>query len=312
MKTKRVGVLMAGPSSEREISIKSGRAVCRALEAKRIDYVPIELMSGPNTNGYKKLASDFISRQNIDIAFIALHGEFGEDGTVQEMLEKMNIPYTGSSSSSSRIAMNKITAKEIFKSNNIPVARHEVVKKGKRCDAKLYFNNLGQSLVIKPSNGGSSIGLNIVNQESDFYNSLKDAFKYSDKVLIEEYISGREITVGIIEDTYLPIVEIKPKRKFFDYRAKYEKGLTEYIVPAEIETGIYEKCQAIGLEAHKALNARSFSRVDMLLNKEKGPVVLEVNTIPGLTETSLLPKAAAASGISFEDLCIKILNSASW
>src|SRR3989338_9608130 len=129
MKTKRVGVLMGGPSSEREISIKSGKAVCKALEARRIDYVPVELMPGPNTNGYKKSVTDLIRQMKIDVAFVALHGEFGEDGTVQELLEKMNIPYTGSSSSASRVAMNKITAKEVFKSNNIPIAKHEVLKK---------------------------------------------------------------------------------------------------------------------------------------------------------------------------------------
>lgn len=315
MKNKRVAVLMGGPSSEREISIKSGRAVCRALDARKIDYVPIELMPGPYTNGYKEAVAAKLALLDIDIAFVALHGEFGEDGTVQALLEKMNIPYTGSSSSASRIAMNKITAKEVFRKNNIPTPRHAVLEKDKSAkghDAKIYFKDLGTELVVKPSNGGSSIGLDIVSNEKDLAKAIEDAFKYDDKLIIEEYIPGREITVGIIEDSALPIVEIIPKRKFFDYTAKYEKGLTDYIVPAEIEKSIYEKCQGVGLMAHKALSARSFSRVDMILNKEKGPVVLEVNTIPGLTETSLLPKAAKAVGIGFEDLCLKILESASW
>ena len=315
MKTKRVGVLMGGPSSEREISIKSGKAVCKALEARQIDYVPVELMAGPNTNGYKKSVTDLISRMKIGVAFVALHGEFGEDGTVQELLEKMNIPHTGSSSSASRVAMNKITAKEIFKLNFIPIARHEILTKDsfdKESNLSVYFRNLGSSLVVKPSNGGSSIGLNIADSEQGLKDAIRDAFKYDDKLIIEEYIPGREITVGVMEDKALPIVEIVPKRKFFDFTAKYEKGLTEYIVPAEIEKSIYKKCQDIGLKAHEALSAKSFSRVDIILNEKIGPVVLEVNTIPGLTETSLLPKAARSIGIEFEDLCLKILESASW
>jgi len=315
MKTKRVGVLMGGPSSEREISIKSGNAVCKALEARKINYVPVELMPGPNTNGYKKSAAGLISRMKIDVAFIALHGEFGEDGAVQAMLEEMGIPYTGSLSSASKVAMNKIAAKELLRSNNVPIARHETLnqetfKRG--AGLNLYFKSLGPSLVVKPSNGGSSIGLNIVASEKELKGAIADAFKYDDKLIIEEYIPGREITVGIIEDRALPIVEIVPKRKFFDFLSKYEKGMTEYIVPARIEKNIYQNCQAVGLKAHKALRARSFSRVDIILNDKKGPVVLELNTIPGLTETSLLPKAAKAVGIQFEDLCLKILESASW
>ena len=313
MNNNRVGVLMGGPSSEREISIKSGKAICRALEARKIDCVPVELMPGPNTNGYKESVAAKLALLNIDIAFIALHGEFGEDGAVQELLEKMHIPYTGSSSSASRVAMNKITAKEVFRANNIPIAKHEVLKKNmlaEGLDLKAYFRILGPELVVKPSNGGSSIGLNIVDNEKDLKAAINDAFRYDDKLIIEEYIPGREITVGIIENRALPIVEIVPKRKFFDFLAKYEKGLTEYIVPADIETPLYEKCQDMGLKAHKALSARSFSRVDIILNREKGPVILEVNTIPGFTETSLLPKAAMAIGIGFEDLCLKILESA--
>ncbi len=313
MKNKRVGVLMGGPSSEREISIKSGMAVCRALEAKKIDYVAIELQAGPNTNGYKKSAADLIASMKIDAAFVALHGEFGEDGAVQLILEQMKIPYTGSSSSASRLAMNKITAKEILKSKNIPVARHEVLTKeifAKDSGMKKYFKNLGPGLVVKPSNGGSSIGLSIASDELGLKTAIDEAFKYDDKLIIEEYIPGREITVGILDDSALPIVEILPKRKFFDYAAKYEKGLAEYVVPAEIEKAIYKRCQDIGLGSHRALSARSFSRVDIILNEKIGPVVLEINTIPGFTQTSLLPKAARAIGICFEDLCLKILNSA--
>ena len=225
----------------------------------------------------------------------------------------MNIPYTGSSSRASKVAMNKITAKEVFKSNNVPIARHEVLTMSsfnKNYDVNAYFKLLGPSLVVKPSNGGSSIGLNIAGNEKDLKMAIDDAFRYDDRLIIEEYIPGREITIGIIEDKALPIVEIVPKRKFFDFTAKYEKGMTEYIVPAQIEEKMYKMCQDVGLRAHKVLSARSFSRVDIILNEKTGPVVLEINTIPGFTETSLLPKAAKSVGISFEDLCLKILNSA--
>ncbi len=309
----RVGVLMGGPSSERDISIKSGKAVCKALEAREIDCVPVELVSGSNTNGYRKLVAAELALLDIDIAFIALHGEFGEDGIVQDLLEKMNIPYTGSSSRASKAAMNKITAKEVFKSNNVPIARHEVLARGsfnKNGNINEYFKLLGPNLVVKPSNGGSSIGLNIAGNEKDLKMAIDDAFRYDDKLIIEEYVPGREITVGIIEDKALPIVEIVPKRKFFDFTAKYEKGMTEYIVPARIEEKMYKMCQDVGLKAHKVLSARSFSRVDIILNEKVGPVGLEINTIPGFTETSLLPKAAKAVGIEFEELCLKILNSA--
>ena len=183
MKSKRVGVLMGGPSSERGISIKSGKAVCKALEARKIEYIPIELMPGSNTDSYKKLASGLINQMEIDVAFVAMHGEFGEDGTVQALLEKMNIPYTGSRSSASRVAMNKITAKEVFKSNNIPIAKHEVLERDKFTkyfDVKKHFKDLGQTLVIKPSNGGSSIGLNIASNEAELSASIKDAFKYDE------------------------------------------------------------------------------------------------------------------------------------
>ena len=304
---------MGGPSSEREISIKSGRAICKALEAKHVDYVPVELISGLNIDGYKKVVPELIARMKIDVVFIALHGEFGEDGTVQEIFEEMNIPYTGSSSGASKVAMNKITAKEILKINDIPIARHEALFKDtfdEGRDMNFYFNLLGSKLVVKPSNGGSSIGLNIAASEKDLKTAIGEAFKYDDKLIIEEYVSGREITVGIVEDRVLPIVEIVPKRLFFDFTAKYEKGMTEYIVPAEIEEKMYKMCQETGLRAHKALSARSFSRVDIILNEKIGPVVLEINTIPGFTETSLLPKAAKSAGISFEDLCLKILDSA--
>lgn len=311
MKDRRVGVLMGGPSCERDISIKSGRAVLEALINKGIDAVPIELSSASTMNGYKDRVVGKLRSSNIDIAFIALHGEFGEDGGIQEILEEIKIPYTGSRISASRYGMDKVKSKELFKSKDIKMPRYEVITKGSTA-TKSYFSELGSPLVVKPSNEGSSIGLSIVDSEEGLKAAIDNAFSYANNIIIEEYLKGREITVGILDNNALPAVEIIPKKKFFDFEAKYKNGLTEYKVPADIAKEESEACQKAAIEAHKALGARFFSRVDMILNNKGIPFVLEVNTIPGLTETSLLPKAARAAGIDFEGLVLKILESALW
>ncbi|MFC1620787.1 D-alanine--D-alanine ligase [Candidatus Omnitrophota bacterium] len=315
---KRVGVLMGGPSSEHDISIKSGKAVCKALLNENIDVVPIELAKLAQTktmDSYKEDVKRLIQSSNIEIAFIALHGGFGEDGAIQELLEEIRMPYTGSNVSASKLGIDKIGSRNIFKRYNIPMPRYVTINKDsldKIQGSKVYFKELGKPLVIKPSREGSSIGLTIVDSEKDFHKALDDAFIYSQDILIEEYVRGREITVGIFDDKPLPVVEIVPKNRFFDFEAKYKKDLTEYRVPAEIEKGKYVESQKIALMAHKALSARFFSRVDMILSEKGVPIVLELNTIPGLTEMSLLPKAARSSGIDFQKLVLKIMESASW
>lgn len=313
VKGKRIGVLMGGPSRERDISMKSGRAVCRALESNGIKPVPLELMKASTLNGYSGHVLDMIRLSNIDVAFIALHGEFGEDGRVQEILEDLGIPYTGSRVEASTLGMDKIESKAIFKSRGIPTPRYKVVTdKCRPLGAKEYFESLGSPLVIKPSGEGSSIGLSIIESEKEFTEALNKALEHGGRAVIEEYIAGREITVGILEDKALHVVEIIPSKRFFDFEAKYQKGMTEYRVPAEIEKEVCDVSQKIALESHNALGARFFSRVDMILTKDSIPMVLEVNTIPGLTETSLLPKAAQAVGIDFNQLVVKILESALW
>ncbi|MBU1887631.1 MAG: D-alanine--D-alanine ligase [Candidatus Omnitrophica bacterium] len=313
---KRIGVLMGGPSRERDISIKSGKAVCRALESNGIKPVPLELIKASTMNGYRDQVSDMIRLSDIDVAFIALHGEFGEDGCVQEVLEGLNIPYTGSRVKASTLGMDKVSSKAIFESKGILTPRYKVItlanESGKDLALPALIKELGLPLVVKPSNEGSSIGLSIVESENGFIDALNNALEHSDKVIIEEYIAGREITVGILEDRPLPVVEIIPGKRFFDFEAKYKKGMTEYRTPADIEQKAYRASQEIALESHRALGARFFSRVDMILTEDNIPVVLEVNTIPGLTETSLLPKAAQAAGIDFNKLVIKILESALW
>lgn len=319
VKQKRVGVLMGGPSSERDISIKSGKAVFRALKKNNINAVSYELAMPLNTNGYIQSVKEKIGAMDIDIAFIALHGEFGEDGTIQKILEEMKIPYAGSKTRASKLAIDKIDSREIFEKNNIPMPRYNVVVRGEVLpdepvsdNIKIFFEELSMPIVVKPSTEGSSIGLSMVDSENSLYKAVSNAFKYSDRVIIEEYIEGREITVGILEDRALPVVEIIPKNRFFDFEAKYNKGATDYKVPAEIDKEKYRECQEMALLAHKVLGARFFSRVDMILDKDGTPYILELNTIPGLTETSLLPLAAAEAGIDFNQLVLKILESSLW
>ena len=319
VKQKRVGVLMGGPSSERDISIKSGKAVFRALKKNNINAVSYELAMPLNTNGYIQSVKEKIGAMDIDIAFIALHGEFGEDGTIQKILEEIKIPYAGSKTRASKLAIDKIDSREIFEKNNIPMPRYNVVVRGEVLpdepvsdNIKIFFEELSVPIVVKPSTQGSSIGLSMVDSENSLYKAVSNAFKYSDRVIIEEYIEGREITVGILEDRALPVVEIIPKNRFFDFEAKYNKGATDYKVPAEIDKEKYRECQEMALLAHKVLGARFFSRVDMILDKDGTPYILELNTIPGLTETSLLPLAAAEAGIDFNQLVLKILESSLW
>ena len=319
VKQKRVGVLMGGPSSERDISIKSGKAVFRALKKNNINAVSYELAMPLNTNGYIQSVKEKIGAMDIDIAFIALHGEFGEDGTIQKILEEIKIPYAGSKTRASKLAIDKIDSREIFEKNNIPMPRYNVVVRGEVLpdetvsdNIKIFFEELSMPIVVKPSTQGSSIGLSMVDSENSLYKAVSNAFKYSDRVIIEEYIEGREITVGILEDRALPVVEIIPKNRFFDFEAKYNKGATDYKVPAEIDKEKYRECQEMALLAHKVLGARFFSRVDMILDKDGTPYILELNTIPGLTETSLLPLAAAEAGIDFNQLVLKILESSLW
>jgi len=293
----RIGVLAGGPSNEREISLRSGKAVHSALLGEGLDAVLLDI---------KDDISRALSMSAIDVAFIALHGRFGEDGTVQKLLEDINIPYTGSNVAASRLALDKIASKEVFIKSNIPVPGYMVFE-------KRGFNvedaqALGSPVVVKPQFEGSSIGLSIVDNKKTLKEALAKAFKYGDKVLLEEYIRGRELTVGILEDKALPVIEILTRNNVYDYEAKYQNSDTRYLVPAPIEKRAREEAASLGIMAHKALGCASFSRVDMIMNAEGKLFVLEVNTIPGMTERSLLPKAAGAIGLPFGRLCVRILE----
>jgi D-alanine-D-alanine ligase len=302
----KIGVLMGGPSSEREISLKSGKAVYEALIQAGFDAVGIDIKTdGPEEN--RRL----IGACGIDVAFIALHGRFGEDGQIQEILDGMGIPYTGSGANASRLAMDKIASRKIFEASHLAVPGYrQIDKHSYNANPKDKVNDLTLPVVVKPATHGSSIGLSIVDKEELLPGSLDLAFSFDDRILIEEFVNGRELTVGILEDKALPVIEIIPRKGLFDYEAKYQAGMTEYVVPAQIEDEIARRVQKTALSAHKLLGCYGCSRVDIILSGDNTAFVLEVNTIPGLTATSLLPKAAKVAGIDFLQLCVKLLELA--
>jgi D-alanine-D-alanine ligase len=301
-KKKRIGVLMGGMSQERNISLKTGKAIARALTTKGYQVQPIDVT---------QRIAETLSKQKIDCAFLALHGKFGEDGTIQGMFELMRIPYTGSGVLASALALHKVMAKRIFHYEKIPTPMFDVlhlqeVKKGPPREISLPL-----PVVVKPAREGSTIGISIVTKEKQWIPALKKAGRYDEEILVEEFIKGREITVGILEGLPLPIVEIAPKSGFYDFHSKYTQGETEYIIPARIPREKYLTAQDLSLRAFRALGCSGVARIDLILDERDNPFVLEVNTMPGMTETSLLPKAANYAGIAFEELAERILLGAS-
>lgn len=295
----RVGVLAGGPSNEREISLRSGRAVHAGLVSKGLDAVLLDVRND---------LQDVLKDNRIDVAFIALHGRFGEDGTVQKILEDMKIPYTGSRAKASKTALDKALTKAVFERSGIPTPRYMIFEKGD-------FNaedcsHLGFPMVVKPHLEGSSIGLSVVKDKNELLAALNKAFEYGELALVEEYVAGRELTVGILDDEPLPVIEIVTKDNLYDYKAKYADPETKYLVPAPLDEGTVKRVQALGKSSHLALGCRCFSRIDMIMGPSARLFVLEANTIPGMTERSLLPKAAQAIGLSFGDLCIRLVENA--
>ena len=298
-------MLLGGPSSEREVSLKTGRAVASALRRQGLDVVEIDV-----GEDLSRLV-DQLKEVRPHVVFIALHGTFGEDGVIQGVLEYLGLPYTGSGVLASALAMDKVASKRLFSYHGIPVPRYTIFRKdGWTLPGETPLEELSYPVVVKPAAEGSTIGVSIVKEEEDLEGALKEAYKYGDTVLVEEFIEGREITVGILGEEPLPVIEIIPETGFYDYRAKYTPGLTRYEVPAKLPRETAIMVQDMALLAHRALGCRDVSRVDFRLAEDGTPYILEVNAIPGMTETSLLPKAAAAAGISFEELVLRILESA--
>lgn len=292
---KRIGVLMGGISAEREVSLRSGSAIYNAL--KGLGYNTVSIDVGTDI-------CDVLDKGKIETAFLALHGGYGEDGSIQGMLEVIGIPYTGSGVLASALAMDKEASKKVFLYHGIPVPPFEVLTREHR--AKSIEFTL--PWVIKPATEGSSVGVSIARDKGDLEKALETAFSYGSRVIVEKYIEGQEIQIGILNGKVLGGVEVRPSLEFYNYEAKYTAGLTEYILPPEIAAETYERAKMTALSAHMALGCRGATRVDLRLDAEGEPYVLEVNTIPGMTETSLLPKIAGLAGFDFPGLIEEILR----
>ncbi len=292
MSTKHViTVLRGGPSAEREVSLRSGAAVARALASlghvvHEVDPVPGRLVIPAGTT----------------VVFLALHGTYGEDGQVQAELESMGLPYTGCGVEASRISFDKVLTKERCRAAGVPTARSQIFF---RPDEAFPLGWV-PPVVLKPVRQGSSVGLEFVDSVDAFSSALASSLAHGSEVLMEERIVGRETTVGILEGAALPIVEVRPKAGSYDYRNKYTPGATEYFCPADFAPSVTEAIQKAALGAFHAVGGRDYARVDVMVRADGSPVVLEVNTLPGMTETSLLPKAAAAAGMNFPQLCERL------
>ena len=290
-----ITVMLGGPSAEREVSLVSGSQVARALRSL-----------GHNVHELDPRDDSWQLPRGTEVVFLALHGTYGEDGTVQARLEELRIPYTGCGPEASRVAFDKVLAKECFIAADVPTARFAVIDSS----AASWPMGWNPPVVLKPACQGSSVGLQFVERVSDWSKALAEALRHDTRVLVEEKIAGRECTVGILADKALPIVEVRPKTGVYDYQTKYTAGTTDYLCPAPFEPGVTQRIQAAGIAAFKAVGGRDYGRVDVMVRTEGEPVVLEVNTLPGMTETSLLPKAAAAAGIDYAELCQRMLDLA--
>jgi D-alanine-D-alanine ligase len=297
LKTKRIGVLMGGLSQEREVSLRSGKAVAQALRARGYTITEIDV---------DRRITEALIYEKIQVAFLALHGRYGEDGTIQGILEILQIPYTGSGVLASAVGMDKEITKRLIRSLGIRTPEWKLTHRGEVISCPFSL-----PVIVKPNREGSTIGTVIVREEKDFQPALREAAQFDEAILIEEFISGIEVTVAVINGRSLPVIEIVPKCGFYDYASKYTKGMTEYIVPAGISESVRDRLSDISELLFKELHLAGFTRMDYIIDPARGEYFLEVNTIPGMTETSLVPKAAAAAGISFEDLCEEILRGAS-
>lgn len=304
-KKLRVALIAGGKSGEREVSLSGAAGVEKALDPAKFDVVRYDSATD--------LAQIALDASKIDFAFILLHGLLGEDGTVQGFLELLDIPYQGSGVLGSAIAMNKHLAKELYRLHGLPVADWVIVSRTTKIDPPQVVSRFGLPVVIKPVQEGSSLGLTLAQTESELIDGIAKALKHDREVMIEKYIRGRELTVGVLgndEVVGLPVIEIIPGEghAFFDYDAKYKPGVTKEVCPAEINTELTTTVQQLGVDAHRALRLRGYSRTDMILDEAGRLYLLETNTIPGMTPTSLMPQAAAEYGLSFSDLLEKLID----
>jgi D-alanine-D-alanine ligase len=302
---KRIGVIMGGSSSEREVSLKSGAAVAEALTAR--GHEVIRFMLGESF-GPEILTT--LMRSRLDAAFLALHGRLGEDGCIQGLLEIAQIPYTGSSVLASALAMDKLKAKELFRLHNVPTPPYYMLEARDAADLDAIHGSFGFPVMVKPRGEGSSVGVSKASDAAELARAVAGALEYDEVVIVERFVQGVEVDVGILDGRVLGAVEIAPKRGFYDYEAKYTSGMTDYHVPPRLPPARLSGVQNLALRAARALGTTGAVRVDLLVTSGENEYVLEVNTLPGMTQTSLLPKIAASAGYDFGDLCEAIVDGA--
>lgn len=307
MKKIELALIAGGKSGERQVSLAGAKGIMAALDSSKYNIHPYD----PATD----LATLATDAPDLDVAFILLHGPLGEDGTMQGFLELLGLPYQGSGVLGSALAMDKNRAKQTYVAAGLPVAPWRMARQGDSFDSNQCCQDLGLPLVIKPTAQGSSLGMAIVHDRDELATAVQAAFAYGDEVMIEAFVKGREITCGIIGNRYLeplPLVEIIPGQEypFFDYQAKYTQGASQEICPAKVDDKVRALAQEYGVKAHQALGLRGYSRTDMLVNNSGEIVVIETNTIPGMTPTSLLPQAAQAYGLNFPQLLDRLIDLA--
>lgn len=303
MNKRRVGVVMGGTSAEREVSLRTGEGVAKALESRGHDVVPVVL-------GARKPADVALREANIDVAFLALHGRFGEDGCIQGMLEMMGIPYTGSSVLGSALAMDKLKAKEMFRLHNVPTPPYYVATESDLLDLEELHGSFGFPVIVKPRSEGSSVGLTLAKDMNELRAGLEAALDHDRFALVERYVKATEVHVGILDGRVLGAIEVVPKGGLYDYEAKYTAGETEYVLPPRIAPTRARGVMNLAERAARALGVTGACRVDLLVTEGENEYVLEVNTLPGMTPTSLLPKIAEHAGLSYSALCEAILAGA--
>lgn len=307
-KNIKVAVVMGGPSKEREVSLNTGNAILSALQEKGYDAVGIDLDPQHIVEQLKKSGAT--------VVFNAVHGLYGEDGRLQGVLEMLGIPYTGSRVLASAVAMDKFFTKHLFENNHVPTAKCLYITKQDETSPKdRIIQELGIPCVVKPAAQGSSIGVTIVKSEQQLEAALEEAFRYGDRILAEAFFKGKEVAAGVMpgpdgKAMGMPLVLIEPHVNFYDFHNKYTKGATTYTCPAPFDEVTTKRLQQIAVAAYNALGCSGVARTDLMLAEDGTAIALEVNTVPGMTATSLIPKAAAAMGLSFPDLCEKILQSA--
>jgi len=291
----KITVMLGGSSEERKISLRSGEAVAEALASLGHDVEDLD-----------PAGEVWALPPDTDVVFLALHGTYGEDGAVQRQLDKLGVPYTGCDAKASRIGFDKVLSKRAFVAAGVPTAKYAVITS---VDAP-WPEGWKLPVVLKPASQGSSVGLHFVERAQQWRHALAGSFRFGSPVLLEEKICGRETTVGILDGEALPVVEIRPRGGAYDYQSKYTAGASEYFCPADFDAATTQRIQAAALAAFQAIGGRDYSRVDVMVTAAGAPVVLEVNTLPGMTATSLLPKAAAAAGLDFPALCERMVDLA--